>query len=111
MARPKKQSHEKRSETARFRVTLAEREYIRSRAAAAGMAETDYLRARALGFSVSPARSAQTDPALITELNSIGVNVNQLAAATHQGRDFVRYWREIGAELRQVLSKVVTNGS
>lgn len=111
MARPIKQEHEKRSETARFRLTLAEREYIRTQAANAGMSETDYLRARALGFSVSSARSGRSDPALISELNRIGVNVNQLAAATHQDRDFVRYWREIGAELRGVLGKVVSNGS
>ena len=111
MARPKKQEHEKRSETARFRLTLAEREYIRSQARNAGMAETDYLRARALGLSVSPARSTRTDPALVTELNSIGVNVNQLAAATHMGRDFTRFWQEIGTELRTVLGKVVSHGS
>lgn len=111
MGRPKKQEHEKRSETARFRLTLAEREYIRSQAAAAGMDESEYLRARALGHSVSPARSNRADPALVTELNRIGVNVNQLAAATHMGRDFTRFWQEVGAELRGIITKVVASGS
>jgi len=111
MARPKKQPKEARSEQMNTRYTLAEREYIRSQAATAGLSESDYVRARALGLPVSPARSAQADPALVTELNSIGVNVNQLAAATHMGRDFSRFWNEIGTELRTVLSKVVSNGS
>ena len=93
------------------RYTLAEREFIRSQAAAAGLSESDYIRARALGFSVAPSRASRSDPALVTELNRIGVNVNQLTAATHQGRDFVRYWREIGRELQTALRKVVANGS
>ena len=33
------------------------------------------------------ALSSRTDPALVTELKSIVVNVDQLLAATHHGRD------------------------
>ncbi|MFV1563941.1 MULTISPECIES: plasmid mobilization protein [unclassified Phaeobacter] len=111
MGRPKKQAAEARTEQMNTRYTLAEREYIRSQAAAAGLSESDYIRARALGLSVSPARSSRADPALVTELNRIGVNVNQLAAATHMGRDFSKLWQEVGAELRGILTKVVASGS
>lgn len=111
MARPKKQAAEARTEQMNTRYTLAEREYIRSQAAAAGMSESDYVRTRALGHSVSPARSSRADPALVTELNSIGVNVNQLARAVHRGSSFTQYWQEVGAELRTILTKVVASGS
>ena len=37
-------------------------------------------------------------------LSRIGNNVNQLTAATHQGRDFAKYWREIGVELSADLT-------
>ena len=107
MARPTKQDHEKRSETARFRVTLAEREHIRAQAEAAGLTEAEYLRRRTLGYRVPPAPSRSADPALVSELNRIGVNVNQLARASHRGSEFTRYWRDVGAELRAVLTKAM----
>ena len=107
MARPRKQDGERRNEVARFRVTLAEREYIRAQAQAAGLLEAEYLRRRALGYAVSPARPGRSDPALISELNRIGVNVNQLARATHRGSDFVHTWQIIGKQLSDVLAAVV----
>ncbi len=107
MARPTKEQHEKRTETARFRVTLAEREHIRSQAQAAGITETDYLRRRALGHAIPPALSRSSDPAMVSELNRIGVNVNQLALATHRGSDFTRHWQHIAGELRTALAKVM----
>ena len=107
MARPKKQDGEKRNEVARFRVTLAEREYIRAQAQAAGLLEAEYLRRRALGYAVPPARLGRVDPALVSELNRIGVNVNQLARATHRGSDFVHTWQIIGKQLSDVLATVV----
>ena len=64
-------------------------------------------RRRTLGHAVPPAPSRSSDPALVSELNRIGVNVNQLARATHRGSDFVRYWNVVGEELRTVLGKVV----
>ena len=107
MARPRKQDREKRNEVARFRVTLAEREYIRAQAQAAGLLEAEYLRRRALGYAVPPARPGRSDPALVSELNRIGVNVNQLARATHRGSDFVHTWQIIGKQLSDVLVAVV----
>ena len=109
MARPRKHAEDKRSETLRSRVTLSEREEIRAAALSLGLDDSEYVRRRVLERSL-PFRSAAADPAKIAALNAyavalskIGNNVNQLAAATHQGRDFVRYWREIGAELNADL--------
>jgi len=111
MARPEKQDGEKRSETARFRLTLAEREWLREQAGRAGLSETEFMRRRVLGRPIPPAPSRSSDPALVSELNRIGVNVNQLARATHRGSDFVRYWNAVGEELRNVLGKVMAHGS
>ncbi|MFV1678009.1 plasmid mobilization protein [Phaeobacter sp. JH20_32] len=110
MARPKKSADEKRTEQMNTRWTLAERETLRTNAARVGLDDSEFLRHRALGIPL-PSSSSSADPALIAALNAhavaltkIGNNVNQLAAAAHQGRDFVQYWREIGAELEADLS-------
>lgn len=107
MPRPEKSPEEKRSEVARFRLTIAERAFLRSQADAARLSEAEYLRKRALGLPVRAA-SERSDPALVSELNRIGVNVNQLARATHRGADFTRYWREIGTMLEGTLAKVLS---
>ena len=107
MPRPQKSPEEKRSEVARFRLTIAERAFLRSQADAAGLSEAEYLRKRALGLPVRAA-SERSDPALVSELNRIGVNVNQLARATHRGADFTQYWREIGTMLEGILAKVLS---
>lgn len=106
MARPVKTPEEKRSDVARFRLTAAERAFLRSQADAAGLSESDFLRRRALGLPVRAA-AARSDPALVSELNRIGVNVNQLARATHRGADFTRYWREVGTELEGILARLL----
>lgn len=106
MARPIKAPDEKRSETARVRLTIAERAHLRAQADIAGLTESDFLRRRALGLPVRSS-SVRSDPALVTELNRIGVNVNQLARATHRGADFTRYWREIGAQIETMLGRML----
>lgn len=110
MPRPRKNADEKRSETARFRVTPAERETIRTHAARHGLDETEFMRRRVFSAALPSSSQSSSDPAKIAALNAyavalgkIGNNVNQLAAATHQGRDFVRFWRELGAELQDDL--------
>lgn len=111
MARPKKSADDQLSEMFPIRMTVATRETLRSKARAAGVSEADYVRRYIDGVpNPSPARLS-VDPALVAALNvqavalsKIGNNVNQLAAATHQGRDFVQFWREIGAELQADLA-------
>lgn len=107
MARPAKQNHEKRSETERFRVTVAEREYIRMQAAAAGLTPSEYSRRRALGYEVPAKADIAPNASLLSELNRIGVNINQLAKSVHLDTGFQQYWREIGDELSAALAKLV----
>lgn len=107
MARPEKQDGEKRSETARFRLTLAEREWLRAQARQANLSETEFMRRRVLGQPVRAASEAAADPALVMALNRVGVNVNQLAKSVHVDSAFQQYWREVGDELRAVLAKAV----
>lgn len=109
MPRPRKTADERRTERFNLRYTIAERETVRDLAARAGLDEMDFQRRCVLGTPL-PSSRAGSDPAKIAALNSyavalskIGNNVNQLAAATHQGRDFVQFWREIGAELQDDL--------
>lgn len=106
MARPKKDENDKLTERHNVRFTLAEMIHIQEQAAAAGLPVAEYIRRRAAGHTVVSGQSRHTDPAVISELNRIGVNVNQLAKATHTGRDFARYWSEIGDELRGLLERL-----
>lgn len=109
MPRPRKNADEKRSERFNLRYTIAERETVRNLAARSGLDEMEFQRRRVLDTPL-PLSRGSTDPLKISALNNyalalskIGNNVNQLAAATHQGRDFVKYWREIGSELQVEL--------
>lgn len=111
--RPKKAASELRSERVAVRLTISEKATISANAARAGMDVSDYLRLLGMG-SPPPARPASNDDglptgtvALISEVNRIGVNVNQLARAVHRGSDFTQYWREIGRELEGVLQRLV----
>lgn len=109
MARPRLDEHEKLSEVVKLRLTLAELEHVRTQAEVAGTSISDFLRRRAMGYTVPSGGSIRRiDPALISELNRVGVNVNQLALATHTGREFIRYWKEIGREVERVLERLVS---
>jgi len=110
--RPKKTDAEKRDQRFNLRLTAAEIEHLRLQAQAAGLEPHEYARRRVLGErATSPALSRRADPALVSELNRIGVNVNQLTRATHRGSDFAAYWREVGGELRTILAQVLRHGA
>lgn len=103
--RPTKQPHEKRHVQMNIRLTLAEAEYIRAQAIAAGITEAEYVRRAVTGVAVKPARK-RVDAALISELNAIGNNVNQLARAVHRGQPLPPYWQAIADRLCQLLDEV-----
>jgi len=113
MARPSKNEDEKMSGWIRARVKPSQEAQVQRNAEKAGMGNNiaEFIRLRALEERLPSSRSVSADPALIAALNNyalaisqIGNNVNQLAAATHMGRDFTRYWQEIGAELERELN-------
>jgi hypothetical protein len=110
MARPKKDEHEKRSEVVRLRLTLAEHEHVRSQAESAGVTVSDYLRRRALGYIVPRVVGRRgPDPVLLSELNRIGVNLNQIARNQNSGRPERLDAEAVLDELRGVLV-VITAG-
>lgn len=105
--RPKKADAPLRDQQLIVRVTVLEKAEIAATAQAAGMSLSDYVRARTLRAGPLPrAVVREADPALLSELNAIGVNVNQLARAIHRDSAFQKYWHDIGLELRRVLARV-----
>ena len=109
MARPKKDRHERRNERFNLRYTVAEIEYLKQQADRAGMGPHEYARRRTLGANVVSPSSRRADPALISELNRIGVNLNQLARATHIGKDFAEEWGDIALDLRRAIELVLAS--
>ena len=110
MARPTKQPHEKRTERFNLRFTVAELAHVQDQARLAGLDATEYLRRRALGFVVSPA-PRRADAALVSELNAIGVNLNQIARNLNSDRTLRTDVDVVLAELRGALTQVVLSPS
>ena len=109
--RPKRSADEKLSEHVHVMVSVADRETLTAKALSAGVSEAEFLRRLIRGAELADASQSpipvQTDPRLVVELNRIGNNVNQLAKSSHRGSDFVRYWQDVGEELRAVLIKAL----
>ncbi|MEZ5896970.1 MAG: MobC family plasmid mobilization relaxosome protein [Parvularculaceae bacterium] len=110
MGRPKKQLHEKRSQRFNIRYSPAEMRHIRLQAHKAGLEPHEYARRRTLGhIVVTQTTTGRTDPALINELNRIGVNLNQIARAANMGREVEEDWSALIIELRRVLALVMAS--
>ena len=109
MARPKKQPGEKRDQRFNLRFTLAEIEQLRAQALTAGLAPHEYARERVLGHRVQSSGDLQLRAALVSELNRIGVNLNQLAKTINAGRDMPQMAEVVLAELRGTLAQVVAD--
>ena len=111
MARPRKQPHERRRESVRADLTLAEKEHVREQARLAGISEAEYVRRCVLGVFVTPA-PAKVDASLISTLNSLvlqlqkwGNLANQLARAIHTGGTFVHDWRDVRNGIRETTAE------
>jgi hypothetical protein len=109
MARPTKQLHEKRSDVLRARVTIAEKAFVAEQAANAGLDVTEFVRRRCLGYQVAPAIQSphRVNFALVSELNSIGVNLNQIARNLHSDRPLRINAEDVLGELQRVMAQVV----
>jgi len=109
LARPAKAPSELRTERYNLRFTAGEIEYVRSQADAARLTVMEYIRRRALEYRVpSGAGERRADPALISEINRVGVQLaaagnlaNQLARSSHSGRAFRGRWQDIAGELER----------
>lgn len=105
--RPLKQPHERRIASIRADLTIAEKEHVRLLAAKAGLTEAELTRRAVLGLKIRAANSnRRSGAALISELNRIGNNVNQLARTMNRGRALPDYWRAIGEQLAGLLEKI-----
>lgn len=106
MARPKKNEHEKRDQRFNLRLTVEEIEHLRAQAVIAGLPPHEYARLRVTGHVVKPVRQ-YADASVVAELNSIGINVNQLTRAVHTDRRFQQHWEAIRDQLQTTLNKVL----
>ena len=113
MARPTKHDDEKRSKRFNVRFTSAELDHVREQAAIAGLDPTEYLRRRALGYTVPSKAAARTDPGLVNEMNklglelkAIGVNANQLALASNAGRRARTAWEDVVSGINELRERV-----
>lgn len=113
MGRPELQQHEKRSDVLRARVTIAEKAFVAEQAASAGLDVTEYVRRRCLGFQVAPAQPSPhlANAALVSELNSIGINLNQIARNLNSDRPLRINAEDVLGELQRVMTQVVSDGS
>ena len=109
MARPKKNISERRDRRMNLRFTDAEIEQLFLEADKAGLAPYEYARRLALRHRVTPITSNRIDPALINELNRIGVNLNQLTKFTHLGKDTNGHVERALGDLRHILAEVMAS--
>tara|TARA_R110002072_G_scaffold243698_2_gene402892 strand:- start:8501 stop:8935 length:435 start_codon:yes stop_codon:yes gene_type:complete len=109
VGRPELQPYEKRSDVLRARVTIAEKAFVVEQAARAGLDVTEYVRRRCLGFQVAPAQPSphMANAALVSELNSIGINLNQIARNLNSDRPLRINAEEVLGELRRVMAEVL----
>jgi hypothetical protein len=105
MARPKNDALAQRRHVAKCTLTDEEQLSVKMNAAAGGISIAEYIRRRAVGLIVTPPAS-RADAALLSEINRIGVNVNQLAFAFNADREFKGDWQAVRDELIRVLEKV-----
>ena len=105
MARPTKDTAAKRTERFNLRLTPAELVHVQSQATHAGIGAHDYARRRVLGHKVPPARS-QIDASLLTELNRIGVNLNQLTHAVNSGIVIEREAALVLAQVQAIIERI-----
>lgn len=109
MGRPVKQEHENRDEVMQTRVTHHEHQIVRAIAEDAGLSVSEYIRRRACGYVVpTGAARRSVDPALVSELNRIGVNLNQITRNLNSGRPLRLHAKEVLSELEAVLKTVVS---
>lgn len=105
--RPKKQPHEVRdARLPAVRLTTAERIDLEAKASRLGVDLSEWIRIELLGAPIRRGPSP-TDASLVTELNRIGVNLNQIARQINRGRDHdPHHLSHVLHQLHQALESV-----
>jgi hypothetical protein len=113
MARPKNAPGSVRTATIGVRVSPAEYERLKAKAAEMGMSPAQWLRRAALDRRLPPAPAAPVNLDTYRELARIGVNLNQAVAKIHDGsahdipREIIRHLYET---LQQIQAQVMGGG-
>jgi uncharacterized protein (DUF1778 family) len=103
MARPRKAPEEKRDDQLNPRLTAAERAEIERNAAALGIAPTEFMRRRTLGYRLPEAAAVQQARASLgAAFNRLGVNLNQIAHKLNSGREP----SALEAELQALIDRI-----
>ncbi len=106
MARPQKNADEKKAASLpSIRVTDADRVHVETQAQAASLTLSEYIYSRATGHQVTP-RPSKLEASTLSELNKIGVNLNQIAHARNSGRDDPAILKYVLEELHTLMAKI-----
>lgn len=105
MGRPKKKPGEERLEKTEARITAEEKIQLIEKARLAGLSEAEFIRRLVRGENVQPRQNA-IDIQLLSEINRIGVNLNQIAKHHNAGRALPHSFEAVLAELHTALHKV-----
>ena len=87
MARPKKQVSERRTQLMTISLTLEEEDTLKRKSEAAGKAPAVYARETALQSRLVMRKGRGLTPETFAALNSVGVNLNQIARTLNSGGD------------------------
>ncbi len=112
MARPKKQTADRREQWIKARVSPAEHADILTRAARARLSPSEFLRNSALASPASASvvvaeEAAQADFETIDQLRRVGVNLNQLTRVANQTGYMPDGLEEALAKVDQLLDRMI----
>jgi hypothetical protein len=105
MARPKKPRHEQRYLVAKTHLTPEEDLMVTMNAAAAALSRAEYQRRSMLGQSIVPPLP-RADAKLLSELNALGNNANQLSYHMNAGRRFTDAWEDIAGRIYTTIDRI-----
>ena len=95
-------------------MTMAEKCYVQEQAAKANMSEAEYVRRRALDYSVKASSNViRFDPALVHSINDLGNQLaalgnlaNQVALYCHTDRPIPDTWDSLPTQINDLLDVV-----
>lgn len=108
--RPQLAAEERLIDAFRIRATAAERAAAEAKAARAGLSVSEFARRALAGATITERASGRSviPPALLSDLNRVGNNLNQIAHAAHLGRSLPAMAEQTLAEVRGLVALIVS---
>ena len=106
MARPKIAADKLRTATIGVRVSPAEYDRLKAKAAAMGMTPAQWLRCAALERQLPPPPAPAVNVETYRELARIGINLNQVVARINAGQAAAEVPRDIAAGLVRLVKEI-----